>query len=63
MFERLAGANALEDLVFFGEPVGRNDDADGAADQLGGGVAEDPFRRGVGRLNDAVQVLGEDGIF
>ena len=45
MIDPLPGFQAGDDLVFFGDPFGRNDQRDMAAHRLLGGVAEERFGR------------------
>src|SRR5258706_10146185 len=62
MIDLLAAAQARDDLVFLRLTVGWNDPADGLADHLRGGVAEDALSRSIPGLNDAVQILADDRI-
>ena len=43
VLDPLAGLQAGDDLVFLGDPIGRDDERDVPADGLLGGVAEEPF--------------------
>ena len=60
--DRLTGADARQDHVFFGLAIGRDDHANRLADGLGGGVAEHAFGRPVPGRDDAVQILADDGV-
>ena len=52
----------VEDHVFFGLPIGRNDHADRLADGFGRGVAEHAFGRPIPGRDDAVQILADDRV-
>ena len=62
VIDALAAADAGEDVVFLGLTIGRDQDADRLADQLRGGVAEQPLGPRVARLDDAVEILGNDRV-
>src|SRR3954470_9547945 len=57
-----AAADALEDLGFFVDPVGRAKHADVAADRFARGVPVDDLRAAIPALDDAVEVLGNNGV-
>ena len=57
-----AEAQAGEDGRLFVDAIGRHKDGDRFADDFVGGPAEDALRTGVPGLNDAVEILGDDGV-
>ncbi len=58
----LTGTDLAKDEVFLVLSVGGNDHANRPADRLGSGVAKHPLGRCIPRLDDAVQVLADDGV-
>ncbi len=60
MLDPLAGLEAGNDLVFLGDPLGRDHEGDMAANGLVGRIAEQVLGRVVPGLNDAVQRLADD---
>ncbi|OLB63659.1 MAG: hypothetical protein AUI11_00500 [Acidobacteria bacterium 13_2_20CM_2_66_4] len=62
VFDRVSASDAAQDLLFFREPLRRDDERDRAADDFAGRVAEHALGRGVPRLHDAVQVLADDRV-
>ena len=54
--------DAREHVVFLGLPIGGDDHPNGAADRLGGRVAEHPFGGAVPGRDDAVQILADDRV-
>ena len=62
MVDAFAAANPRQDLVLLALPVRRNDAADRSADHFLGGVPEHALRRGIPGLNDAVQILADNGV-
>jgi hypothetical protein len=62
VIDPLTPPDASEDVVFLRFTVGWDEDSDRLSDQLRSCVAEQSLRRGVARLDDAVQVLRENGV-
>ena len=62
MIDALAGPDAAEDVFLFIGPFGRNDKGNVSTDGLLRGVAEESLGGGIPTLDDAVQVLADDGI-
>ena len=62
VLDAFAPPQPRQDVVFLRLPLGRNQHADRPSDQLVGRIAEHALRRGVARLDDAVEVLRDDGV-
>ena len=62
MLDPLAAPDTRQDLGLLAAMVRGDDHGDRVADGLGGGVAEEPFGATVPALDDAVQVLADDGV-
>ena len=62
MIDALAVAHAFQDVVFLRLAFWRNQHSHGLSDQFAGGVAEQAFRGGIARLDDAIEVLRNDRI-
>ena len=60
--DAFAAPQPRQDVVFLRLPLGRDQHAHGPSDQLVGRIAEQALGRGIARLNDAVEVLRDDGV-
>ena len=62
VIDSFAPSHPGQDVVFLGLPLGWNENADRPSNELFRGVAEEALGRGIAGLDDAVQVLREDGV-
>ena len=62
VLDREPGADAPQHFRLLIQPVLGNDDGDRLADHLVGGIAEDPLGAAVPGLDDAVEILTDDGV-
>jgi hypothetical protein len=62
MIDPVASSYAGDDFVLLGLAVWRNQNSHRPSDQLRGSISKQPLGGGITGLNDAVQVLRDDGI-